>query len=170
MKTFILTALLSTCMLFTFAQSGRNLQPNVTGDSHFSVGLEAGIPFGESGKLFSSIIGGSLQYEYLPASDLGITLNGGYLNYAYKSLYGGSSIGFVPLLAGVKYYFSRGVFFHAQLGAAIGTARGQATNFAYAPGIGFVISQNFDAEIKYMGVSNSGGTLSDIGARIAYNF
>ncbi|MEP7253872.1 MAG: hypothetical protein ABI683_15875 [Ginsengibacter sp.] len=170
MKIIILTALLSTGMLFAFAQSGRNLSPNVTGTSHFSIGLETGFPIGENGKPYSSILGGSLQYEYLPASDLGITVNGGYLNYAFKSSYGGSSIGFVPLLAGVKYYFNRGVFFHAQLGAAIGTARGQGTSFAYAPGIGFAISQKFDAEIKYMGISNSGGTLSDVGARIAYNF
>jgi hypothetical protein len=140
----------------------------------FSLGLEAGLPVGENGKPYSSVLGGSLQYEFQPSSDMGITFNAGYLNWAlkseYKTPYGPNSVGFVPLLAGVKYYMSPGAFLHAQFGAAVGTAKGQGTSFAYTPGIGFRLSPNLDAEIKYMGISNSGGTLSDVGARLAYNF
>jgi hypothetical protein len=101
---------------------------------------------------------------------MGITLNGGYLNYPIKKSYGGGSVGFVPLLAGVKYYFTPGAFFHAQLGAAIGTGTGQGTSFAYAPGLGVRLSPNFDAELKYMGISNKGGVLNNAGLRIGYNF
>jgi hypothetical protein len=143
---------------------------NAGTSGRFSLGLEAGLPLGENGKPYSHILGGSLQYEVMPASDLGITFNGGYLNWAFKSSYGGKSVGFVPLLAGVKYYISPNAFIHAQLGAAVGTATGQGTSFAYSPGIGFKLSPNVDAEFKYMGISNSGGTLSDVGVRLAYNF
>ena len=79
--------------------------------SKFSIGLEAGLPLGENSKPYSSVIGGSLQYENMPSSDLGITLSGGYLHWSFKSSYGGGNIGFLPLLAGVKYYFTPGAFF-----------------------------------------------------------
>ena len=141
-----------------------------TNSSGFSIGLEGGIPVGENGKPYSSIVGGSLQYEIMPDKDLGITINGGYLNYSLKSSYGGGSGGFVPLLAGVKYYFIPVVFLHAQLGAAIGTKTGQGTNFAYTPGIGFKLTSNLDAEVKYLGISNSAGSINNVGARIGYNF
>jgi hypothetical protein len=147
---------------------------NSANAGRFSLGLEAGLPIGQNASYYSSILGGSLQYEIQPSSDMGITFNAGYLNWALKSAYktpnGPNSAGFIPLLAGVKYYMSPSAFLHAQFGAAVGTAKGQGTSFAYTPGIGFKLSPNLDAEIKYMGISNSGGTLSDIGARLAYNF
>jgi hypothetical protein len=140
----------------------------------FSLGFEAGLPLGENGKVYSHILGGSLQYETMPSSDLGITFSGGYLNWSlksqYRTPYGPNSAGFIPLLAGVKYYFTPAAFFHAQLGAAVGTRSGQGTSFAYSPGIGFRLSPNLDAEIKYMGISNKGGTLDEAGLRLAYNF
>ena len=171
MKKTCLTLFLTVLLFSSFAQTHRrNIPGGPATISRFSIGFEAGLPVGQNGKLYSSIFGGSFQYEYMPSNDLGITLSGGYLNYAFKSYYGGSSIGFIPLLAGFKYYFTPGVFFHGQFGAAIGTSRGQGISFAYAPGIGFSITPQLDAELKYMGISNSGGTLGDIGVRVAYNF
>ncbi len=171
MKNAVLILLLSATFFAANAQTkGRRAAARSANTSIFSIGLEGGIPVGENGKIYSSIIGGSLQYETKPDRDLGITLSGGYLNYTIKSRYGGGSTGFVPLLAGVKYYFTPVAFFHAQLGAAIGTKTGQGTSFAYSPGIGFKLSRNIDAEIKYMGISNKGGSINDVGARIAYNF
>jgi hypothetical protein len=170
MKNALFLFLLSAFYFAGHAQTkGRNASSRSTSASGFSIGLEAGLPVGENGKIYSSLIGGSLQYEIRPDSDLGITANAGYLNYNIKSKYGGGSVGFVPLLAGVKYYFTPGAFFHAQLGAAIGTKSGQGTSFAYTPGIGFNLSRNFDAEIKYMGISNKGGTIPNVGVRVAYN-
>jgi hypothetical protein len=171
MKKTYLTILLTGILVGAFAQKNKNLAASTEARSRFSIGFEAGIPVGENGKFYSSILGGSLQYEYMPSSDIGITVNGGYLNYAFKSSYGGGSVGFVPLLAGIKYYFTpAGVFFHGQFGAAIGTSTGQGTSFAYSPGIGISIIPQLDAELKYMGISNSGGTIGDVGLRIAYNF
>lgn len=141
-----------------------------TSNAQVSLGLEAGLPVGENGKPYSSVLGGSLQYEIKPAHDMGITFSGGYLNYNIKKEYGSGNVGFVPLLAGVKYYFTPSAFFHAQLGAAIGTASGQGTSFAYSPGIGYKFSPKVDAELKYQGISNKGGSLDNVGVRLAYNF
>lgn len=157
------------CGLFTMgnAQTKSN---NVRGKSGFSIGVEAGLPVGQYAKPYGSVIGGSLQYEALPAHDLGITFNAGYLSYNLKSSYGSGSVGFVPLMAGVKYYASPMVFFHAQLGAAVGTKQGQGTSFAYSPGLGVKLSRDLDAELKYMGISNNAGSTDNVGIRLGYNF
>jgi hypothetical protein len=132
--------------------------------------VEAGLPLGQNGKPYSAVIGGSMQYEMMPDTDIGITVSGGYQHWPIKSTYGGGSIGFVPLLAGVKYYFTPSAFFHAQLGAAIGTKTGQGTSFTYSPGLGLKLSPNVDATLKYTGISNKGGNLDNVSLRLGYNF
>jgi hypothetical protein len=156
--------------LIYYAGDAQSRRTAPAGGGGFSIGLEAGLPVGENAKPYSQVIGGSLQYEIKPASDMGITLNGGYLNFGLKKSYGGGSVGFVPLLAGVKYYFTPAAFFHAQLGAAVGTKTGQGTSFAYSPGLGYKLSPNIDAELKYTGISNKGGSLDNVGLRLGYNF
>jgi opacity protein-like surface antigen len=147
--------------------------------SHFGIGVEAGLPVGENGKLYSSVLGANLQYEYMPDTDLGITLSGGYLHFPLKKIYhtnrGPNSSGFVPLLAGIKYYFTPNAFFRAQLGAAVSTTKDifgntGGTSFAYSPGLGVKLSPNIDAELKYLGIQNKGGTLPSVGLRLGYNF
>lgn len=138
--------------------------------SGLSVGLDAGVPIGDNGRPYSFIIGGDLQYETKPATDVGITFSGGYLHFPIKTSYGSGSIGFVPLLAGIKYYFIPDAFFHAQLGAAVGTGRGQGTSFAYSPGLGAKLSKNVDAELRFMGISNKAGSIDNVGLRLGYNF
>ena len=67
----------------------------------FSVGALVGIPVSPSGAK-GTYFGGDVQGEYAVSPELGVTLAAGYLNRSYK----GSSSGSVPVLAGVRYYFS----------------------------------------------------------------
>lgn len=168
-NTFLLLAL--SCM-FTVAsaQTVRRSSSAAPNKSGFSVGLEAALPVGENAKPYGSVIGGSLQYEAKPDPELGITVSGGYLSYQIKEKYGSGNVGFVPLMAGVKYYPSPEVFFHAQLGAAVGAKSGQGTSFAYAPGIGYKFSPTVDAELKYLGISNKAGSINNVGVRLGFNF
>lgn len=168
MKKVVLFLLLSS--IFYGAQSQRVSKSRkvATNKSNVGVGIEAGLPIGQNGKPYSAVIGGSIQYETMPDSDIGLTLSGGYQHWIRNSTYGGISIGFVPLLAGVKYYFTPGAFFHAQLGAAVGTRSGQGTSFAYSPGIGIKLSPNVDATLKYTGLSRSGGTLDNVSLRVGF--
>ena len=170
MKHTFLLLILSVLVTAASAQTVRRSTARPSNKSGFSVGLEAGIPVGENAKPYGSVLGASLQYEAKPDPEIGITVNGGYLSYNLKSNYGGGSVGFVPLLAGVKYYPSPEVFFHAQLGAAVGTKSGQGTSFAYAPGIGYKFSPTVDAELKYLGISNSAGSINNVGVRLGFNF
>lgn len=170
MKNTFLCLALSIIVTAASAQSARRSSARPINKSGFSIGLEAGLPVGENAKPYGSVIGGSLQYETMPDPEIGITFGGGYLSYNLKSMYGDGSVGFVPLMAGIKYYAAPDVFFHAQLGAAVGTRSGQGTSFAYAPGIGYKFSPTVDAELKYMGISNKAGSINNAGVRLGFNF
>jgi hypothetical protein len=138
----------------------------------FSLGLEGALPLGDFGKAYDWGFGGSLQGEYKVAPELGLTLNAGYLTFSKESD-ATPSFGLVPVLAGAKYYIGGGAYVHGQLGAGFGTDEGQGTNFMYTPGIGYLFAPGFDAQLKYVGISNSGedtGSANFLGLRLAYNF
>ncbi|MEP6584818.1 MAG: outer membrane beta-barrel protein [Ginsengibacter sp.] len=152
-------------------------QDNSLKELRFSIGVEPSLPIGDFNDAgYNFGIGGSVQGEYKVADDFGLTLNAGYINYSAKDItvggvnYNGGSFGIVPVLAGFKYYFSPKVYGHGQLGIGIGTSKGASSEFAYSPGIGFMLSRNFDILLKYLAYSANGGTLGSIGARVAYNF
>lgn len=168
-NTFLVLAL-SLMVTAARAQSVRKGSSRAANKTGFSLGFEAGIPVGENAKPYGSVLGASLQYEAMPDPEIGITVSGGYLSYLIKQKYGNGNVGFLPLLAGVKYYPSPDVFFHAQLGAAVGTKSGQGTSFAYAPGIGYKFSPTVDAELKYLGISNKAGSINNVGVRLGFNF
>lgn len=150
-----------TCSVRAQSKSGSN--PNI-----FSIGAELSLPVGTFGNVYSFGIGGSVQLEHKISSDAGLTINAGYIYYSVKSAYGSGGSGLIPLMAGVKYYFTPMVYGHAQLGAAFSTATGGGTSFVYSPGIGFILGRNFDALIKFVGFSTSGSTSNTVGLRVAY--
>ena len=116
-----------------------------------SIGVDAGIP---TTKGLSFVIGGSLQGDFKVASELALTLSAGYKSWQVK---GGGSSGFVPVLGGIKYYFTPMVYGSGQLGITFSTESGGGSAFTYAPGIGFKVSDNFDILAKYTGMSVKGG-------------
>jgi hypothetical protein len=146
-----------------------------------SIGAEGMVPVGDFNNTHKFGIGGSLQAEYKPAADIGLTVSLGYLSFSGKSVgnlkYKNAS--FVPVMGGVKYYFSPKVYAHGQLGVAFGASdivgslvhvNGKGSLFAYSPGIGFQLSPQIDAEIKYLGLSQNSYNLNSAGVRLAYNF
>jgi hypothetical protein len=145
----------------------------------FSLGLEADVPVGTFNNLgYKFGIGGSAQVDHKIATDAALTLNVGYINHANKSVTPSYHYSVIPVLAGVKYWFSPKVYGSAQLGAAFNSAKvsnsssssSTSTGFAYSPGIGFNLSKNIDMLVKYFGNSVNGGTFGSVGARLAYNF
>jgi opacity protein-like surface antigen len=156
-----------------------NAQKKIANATSFSIGVEAGLPvgdFNDAGYNFG--IGGSAQVDHKIATDAALTLNVGYLNYANKS----SSIDYhfsvIPVLAGVKYWFSPKVYGSAQLGAAFNSTKisnsnsgsSTSTGFAYSPGIGINLTNSIDLLVKYFGNSVNSSTISNFGVRLAYNF
>ena len=146
------------------------------GNTNFSVGLEAGLPVGIVRQSCSFVLGGTVQVEKHISNEAGLTLSTGYISYLGRTIDAGAftnkttDVGFVPLQAGAKYYFSENIFGHAQLGIAIGTSTGVGTYFSYAPGIGAKLTNQIDAELKYHSITSSTGSIGQIGVRIGYNF
>lgn len=132
----------------------------------FSVGALVGIPVSPSGAK-GTYFGGDVQGEYAVSPELGVTLAAGYLNRSYK----GNSSGAVPVLAGVRYYFSdHKVYGAAAAGLTFSTTSGGGSMFTYAPSVGYYITPQIDASVRYQGSSKNGYNSGLVALRVAYNF
>ncbi|MBA2762695.1 MAG: outer membrane beta-barrel protein [Segetibacter sp.] len=166
-KLFLIAGLMIGLNLYTQAQSA---------DKPFALnlGLEGALPLGSFGETHDFGFGGSLQGEYKPAEDLGLTLNAGYVTFSKETDSNNKSFGLVPVLAGAKYYIAKSnAYIHGQLGIGIPTDKDEESAFMYSPGIGYMISEKVDILAKYIGLSNKGedtGSRNAIGVRIGYNF
>lgn len=130
-----------------------------------SIAANVGIPT-TTGLSFA--YGGDIQADFAVAPTTKITASAGYEGYTVKGGYTLNN-GIIPLLGGVKFNLGEKAYGHGQLGYGVSTAKGGGGSFAYAPSIGYYLSQNFDASIKYLAFSNH-GTLGSVNLRLAYNF
>jgi hypothetical protein len=166
-KLFLLTAVAGL-----FAFSSVNAQ---TKSPKLSLGAEFAFPIGDFGDFYNFGYGGSLQYQHPVAENLLVTGSAGYTNFQSKEILGVKvNSGAIPVKAGARYYFGENFFAAGELGAAIGTEKGDKTGFVYSPGVGveFPVSDKGGIEIgaRYEGWSKNGGTSSFIGLRAAFNF
>jgi hypothetical protein len=163
MKKFLLAlVILGGTAFSSFAQTK-------SGDGKFSIGFEAGLPVGSQHNFYKSVFGGSLKYELPIAPSTWFTISAGYSSLKAKDFFGGGSIGFIPVKAGIKYYIEQGFFAEGQLGAAFGTKSGTGTSFAYSPGVGYTFDGGFEAGVRYEGWSKN-GTFGQAALRLAYRF
>jgi hypothetical protein len=161
-KILLATLLFVGIAISSYAQSG--------GDK-FSIGVETGLPVGNMSNYYNFVIGGSLKYDMSITKATNFTLSAGYNSFQGKTL--GNidfvSIGYIPVKAGIKYFFDNAFYGEAQVGASFQTQYGGGTAFAYSPGFGFKFSDKVDLGIRYEAWSNK-GTVSQISARLAYSF
>ena len=143
----------------------------VSAQSHtrLSLGAELSLPVGVFGDVYSFGIGASGQANFGIGGDAALTVYVGYLSYSLKSTYGSGSQGYIPILGGVEVGLSPKIFGSAQLGVTNFT-KGGGTAFTYSPGLGFRLSKNISALLKYTAQSKNGATSGAVGARVAYIF
>jgi len=169
-KILLAIALLGGAATRSFAQTTTTPTP---ASGKFSIGVEAGLPVGTTSDVSNFAIGGSLKYELPVSAGTFVSLSAGYTDFLYKSdikaAIGKSGEGFIPVKAGLKYYFNAGFYGEGQLGAVFSTESGGGTGFAYAPGIGYSFSGGLDAGVRYEGWSHD-GTTSQVALRLAYRF
>jgi hypothetical protein len=172
MKRIIVSIAMLTIAFSATAQSDKSSDSPIK----FNAGVEVGLPIGDFSDISSIGIGTSAQGEYAASEKLGITLNVGYLTFSGKSVDLGilgsvklPSTSIVPILAGVKIYFSEKVYGHAQAGISIFN-NDLGTAFTYAPSIGVMATEKIDISLKYQAAAIDGATLSFLGLRAAYTF
>src|SRR5689334_17436613 len=100
MKILLFAAVISTAPLTGKGQSG----------NRFSIGFEAGGSMGKFNDMgYRYGFGGSVQGMHTVAPHLDLTLQTGYINHGNKRI-ANTNFYAIPVLAGVKYWLSRGVF------------------------------------------------------------
>ena len=88
-----------------------------------------------------------LQGEYAISSPFALVFSIGYVNYVIKSDYPYLKMRFIPVLAGVKYYFLSKFYGCAQAGYSFASDGGG--RFTIAPSIGYKVSEKFDISLRY---------------------
>jgi hypothetical protein len=156
-----------------FGQEVSTAPPKPSNDGvKFNIGAEAGLPLGEISNIYSFVIGGSVKVEIPTFNRTYLTLSAGYNSWMVKSdlkdLFG-SSTGFVPLKAGIKYYADSNFFLEGQAGIVFSTETDGGHAFVFSPGIGYTFNGGFEAGLRYEGWNNE-GTTSQLGLRLAYRF
>jgi hypothetical protein len=169
MKKIILSAVLLTSVVF-----GAKAQKD--GELKFNVGAELGLPIGTFSDAVGLGFGASFQGAYGLSNNLFATGSLGYMTFGGKTVSNGVStlsseaFSFVPFKVGVKFMASEQVFLQPEIGLAIGTSKGSGTNFMFAIGGGYMLSENLSAGIRYESISATGGSFGSLGGRFAYYF
>lgn len=165
MKKLILSLAVIAATLGVNAQTTKSVTP-----LKVSIGIDGVAPFGDLAKITPFGIGGSIEGDYNVDPSLALTVNAGYVKFLQKNN-NNLKLGIIPILAGIKYYFSPEFYSSAQLGVGIFTGNGTSSSaFAYAPGIGYKFSDNFDAGVKYQAYSKNSSTTNTASLRLAYTF
>ena len=163
MKKIIFAVCITVVTLSASAQAGKNVK--------FSLGGELGALTGNLNQIFSLAAGATAQADIAIDKDAAITFNTGIVEFVGKKINNSNlkyrSVATIPLLVGVKYYFTPVVYGSAQLGTTVFTNTNGGSKFTYIPGIGFKLDKNIDLLVKYTGLSDAGGIF---GARVAYVF
>lgn len=146
-----------------------NAQTKAEKPFKIGVGAMVGLIVGDMSDFYSVALGADLMGEYAVAPSFALTLSAGYVFFAKKS---GVSINqdFIPVLAGVKFYFSDKLYGSAQAGLSFGTESGSGSAFTFAPGVGYQLSKNFDISLKYQSATKNSVDASFIGLRAGLNF
>ncbi len=148
-----------------------------TGGPIFSIAGNVGSGSGSrTSRDYKLSAGGDIQAEFPATTGLKITASAGYQNFAFElPATGGNTfkdhISFIPVLAGAKVAFGKGLYGHGQLGYSFLTTKSSAPNsdngdFTFAPSLGYGFGKNLDLSVKYLSIDKINAVL----ARLGYNF
>ena len=142
----------------------------------FGAGLRASLPIGDWSDGYSFGIGAELQAEYGFSPNLSGVFTTGYSSFIGKKVDFGfgeervDALGYIPLLAGVRYYAAESFFVGAQVGYGLLTGSGSSSGaFNYQPQVGYNAS-NYQVTLNYNGLSKNSVTNSHLGLAFIYKF
>ncbi len=150
----------------------------------FGVGVEGGLATGWAHNYSNLELGGTARLQYGLSNNLALTLTSGYYNFFGKNdpLTGQKfqSLGMVPIKAGIKAFFTKNLYFGAEVGAGIETkafARqgidenyvGKENKLILSPGVGYA-NKHWDVGVRYENFSGQGNNYGLAALRVAYGF
>jgi hypothetical protein len=158
-------------LLFLFCISKTYAQTEIS--KAISGGFELAIP---SNGVYNVGTGFSIKGELPIVTPVSLSLTAGFTAMFYKSNLFNSSrtpgaAGYLPLKAGIKYYFNKGVYAEGEAGTAIETNYEKQSVFAFSIGPGFIVpageNSGVDISFRYEDWANK---LRQTAIRIAYRF
>lgn len=177
----VLTVVLAVAAVVYSAQAQK-------GQITVSPGLEIGLPIGDFGEMANIGFGLTAKGLY-GINDMGeVTFTLGFIRFGAKGIDGEDGIkastSLIPIMPGYRHKFSDQFYGEGQLGLTIvrnkvsfdgfagsivgGGLSVSTTNLGYAVGVGCLLGK-IDLGLRYQGVSATGGALSLVGLRAAYN-
>ncbi|WP_435412524.1 outer membrane beta-barrel protein [Psychroserpens mesophilus] len=142
-------------------------------------GLNGGLPIGDFSEFYSFSFGLDVNYLWEVSDDFSAGIATGYSTSSGDSQDLGTFFGvnlgtidypdfsYIPLAAAGRYNASEAFVLGADLGYAIATGDGDG-GFYYAPMVGYNITEEFQANVSYRGVSVEGGSFSTINLGVNY--
>ena len=190
MKILILNLLLIASSFIVNAQTS----DKTIGGTHYSIGIDAGIPTGNLNLQYPKLLGGSLQAAIPVASRLFVTVSAGYYNmfghtYRVSQLAGApqftsADVHLLPVKIGLKVFPIAHLYFQGEAGATFLLNKSayeddKSVALVYAPQIGLLFTVgngNFiDAGIRAEQTTAYkpgpfGSNINFVGIRVAYGF
>ncbi|ARS39746.1 hypothetical protein CA265_08830 [Sphingobacteriaceae bacterium GW460-11-11-14-LB5] len=172
MKTITKIIATSAAVVALFFSTNANAQSS----QKLGIGIIGGIPTSDG---YNVALGADLRYQFDIDKQLSIPVTAGYTRFLAKDItvgnvtYDGVDFGYIPVKAGVKYFFDAsgsGIYGLAELGAGFGTNEGSKTSFVYSPAVGYAWSNGLDLGLKYEGLAQNGTSTGYVGLRLAYGF
>ena len=166
MKKIFILALGLTGAIMANAQTKKDVQ--------FGGGLRFALPVGNFHLSHSIGIGAELQAEYKLQPNVSLTGTTGYTNFIGKSEsfgdfnYKYSSVGYIPILVGARYYPSSQMFISGKVGYGILTGGGASGAFNFEPQVGYN-AEKFQLALGYNALVDE-GTLGHLGVTAIYKF
>jgi hypothetical protein len=170
----ILTAMFMIAISMLFLSVNAQAQDRM-GDGDFrkatrlGIGLNLGLP---AKKQYDFVIGGELSVQRDFSKVIAGMLSAGYTDFSFDNKNGEpfSSIGFIPVKAGMKIFPGRPFYFSVEAGAAFNTNKGLGTAFVYSPGIGFGFNNGLDLGLRFEDFARNEYGPSQFALRISYGF
>jgi hypothetical protein len=166
-KKLLILIMLTTGFIGVQAQAPSGLQ--------FGGGVRLGLPVGDFSDTHGFGAGAEIQCEYGFSENFSGIATTGFTNFFGKKVdvlgqtVKWDGIGFIPFLAGVRYYASSNVFIGAQAGYGIITGNNSDGAFNYQPQAGYN-SSTFQVTLNYNVLTKQGSTLGHIGATAIIKF
>lgn len=147
---------------------------NAQSTPKLGVGVNLGVPTNDFNDLAAGV---DLRYQFDLDRQLSVPITAGYTHFFGKKIPNTdmhySSYGYIPVKAGLKYFFNdtgSGAYGLAEAGAGFGTGNASGTVFTYSPALGYAWSNGLDLGAKYEGYTKNGGNMGYVGLRLAYGF
>jgi hypothetical protein len=175
MKNFtkILASAAAVVALF-FSTNAMAQTPN------FGIGVNVGAP--TNNDVYKISLGVDARMQFNVVEQLSVPVTVGYTHMIAKNdvfINGAEApdYGFIPVKAGLKYFFSEtgsGLYALGEIGAAFGITELSKTGFLYAPAVGYSWSNGLDLGVKYEGISKgvkyTDDNIGHVALRVAYGF